>query len=64
MFVQQSDDHHFDGKRFQGTQNKRDRAKPPQYLLPLASAARQFIINTIQSKHEVTSKDILTDLQQ
>lgn len=58
IFVQQSDDCHFNGKGFCGKQAVRERPKPPEYLLPVFQAGLRYIINTIQAQHEVTEGDI------
>lgn len=58
IFVQASDEFHFSGKGLRGKQSERERAVPPEYLIPVFNAALKYLIQTIRSSHEVSESDI------
>lgn len=64
LFVQMSDDHHYDGKPFQGKQAARPREVPPEYLLPLATAARQYVLDSVRAKYDVKASLVTRNMSQ
>lgn len=62
VFVQASDEGHFNGKGFTGRQASRDRTSPPAHLIPVYAAGAKHVVQVIQAMHEVKEKDILSTL--
>lgn len=62
MYVQQSDINHYNGQGFKGKQAYRDREAPPEPLVALGREALKYCVAFIRSKHDVSEKDILSDI--
>jgi hypothetical protein len=64
IFVQASDQCHFNGKGFTGKLAMRDRTVPPQHLLPVYHAGVKHVVNSIKASYEATDGDIKKVLAQ
>ena len=58
MYVQASDDIHFNGRQFSGKLKLRDRIPPPEWLIPVHTAAVQYICQLVRAEHEATESEI------
>lgn len=64
VFVQASDDCHFNGRGFTGKLALRDRVVPPEHLLPVYHEGVKHVVKTIRASHEATETEVKTVLSQ
>lgn len=64
LFVQTSDEGHFDGKGFRGKGAKRERVKPPEHLLPIAAAGRNYVVCLVRNRHSVSREAVLAEMNE